>query len=106
MIVLKFLNYFIYKEILDYFFSNIQYLDIKERQKQYYQENKERIIEKAKQYYQNHKEERQRYNQKYWEINGHKYIEQRKTSIDHKAKYLEMKEYHKEYHQKYLCDSE
>ena len=48
-----------------------------------------------------HKEERQRYNQKYWETNGHKYIEQRKTSIDHKAKYLEMKEYHKEYHQKH-----
>ena len=76
-------------------------MDIKEKRKQYYQDNKERILEKAKQYSHDHKEERQRYNQKYWETNGHKYIEQRKTSVDHKAKYLEMKEYHKEYHQKH-----
>jgi hypothetical protein len=37
-------------------------MDKKEKQKMYYQENKQRIIEKAKEYYKNHKEERQKYN--------------------------------------------
>ena len=76
-------------------------MDKKEKQKLYYQENKQRIIEKAKEYYKNHKEERQRYNQKYWEINGHQYVEQRKTSVDHKAKYQEMKEYYKAHSKKH-----
>ncbi len=58
-------------------------MDKKEKEKLYYQENKQRIIEKAEEYYKNHKEERQRYNQKCWEINGHKYVEQRKTTVDH-----------------------
>ena len=77
-------------------------MDKKEKQKIYYQENRERIIEKAKEYYKNHKEERQEYNQKYWASNGHKYIEQRKTLIDHKAKYQEMKEYYKEHSKKIM----
>ena len=34
----------------------------KEKQKQYYIDNKEAIKEKARQYYYDHKEERQRYN--------------------------------------------
>jgi hypothetical protein len=46
----------------------------------------------SKRNYKNHKEESQKNNQKYWEINGHKYVEQRKTSFDNKAKYQEMKE--------------
>ena len=58
-------------------------MDIKEKRQKYYQENKERIIEKAKQYYQNHKEEKQRYHQQYWQQHGHKYVEQRKKTIDH-----------------------
>ena len=63
----------------------------------YYQENKQRIIEKAKEYYKNHKEERQKYNKAYWEVNGHKYVEQRKTTVDHLKKYQDMKEYYKEH---------
>ena len=35
-------------------------MDKKEKQRIYYQENKQRIIEKAKEYNKNHKEERQK----------------------------------------------
>ena len=80
-------------------------MDIKKLQrKEYYEKNKERIKEKNKQYYHDNKIERQEYNRNYWATHGQKYVEQRKTTIDHKAKYQEMKEYHKEYHKKYRRD--
>ena len=72
-------------------------MDKKEKQKIYYQQNRERIIEKAKEYNKNHKEERQEYNKAYWQINGHKYVEKRKTTVDHLKKYQDMKEYYKEH---------
>ena len=55
-------------------------MDAKERRRQYYNDNKERIKEKNKQYYHDHKEVRKEYNQNYWSIHGYKYIEQRKKS--------------------------
>ena len=49
------------------------YMDVKERRKQYYSDNKERIKEKNKQYYHNNKEVRLEYNRNYWNIHGKKH---------------------------------
>ena len=53
-------------------------MDIKEKRKQYYLNNRDRIIERNKQYYYDNREERRKYNNEYWVLHGHKYIEQRK----------------------------
>ena len=37
-------------------------MDIKEKRRQYYINNRDRILEKSKQYHNDHKEERQKYN--------------------------------------------
>ena len=52
-------------------------MDIKEKRKQYYIDNRDKILERNKQYYYDNKEERQRYNKEYWALNGHKYLEKR-----------------------------
>ena len=52
-------------------------MDIKEKRKQYYNDNKERMKEQAKQYYHDNKAERQLYNRHYWGLHGHKYTKQR-----------------------------
>ena len=57
-------------------------MDIKEKRKQYYIDNRDRILESNKQYYHDNKEERQKYNYEYWSINGHKYIEEKKKERD------------------------
>ena len=49
-------------------------MDITERRKQYYIDNKERIKEKALKYYYDNKEKRIVYNKGYWELHKHKYI--------------------------------
>ena len=54
-------------------------MDIKEKRKQYYIDNRDRIIERNKQYYYDNKEERQKYNNEYWALHGHKYIEKRNS---------------------------
>ena len=59
-------------------------MDIKEKRKQYYINNRDKILEKYKQYYHDNKEERQKYNYEYWSINGHKYIEERKEKRKNK----------------------
>ena len=56
----------------------------KEKQKQYYIDNKEAINEKARQYYYDHKEERQRYNCDYWALHGDRYKEKRKKDRHYK----------------------
>ena len=61
-------------------------MDIKEKRKQYYIDNRDRILERNKQYYYDNREERQKYNYEYWSINGHKYIEERKKERDNKRK--------------------
>ena len=76
-------------------------MDAKEKRKQYYLDNKERIKERNKQYYHDNKEVRQEYNRNYWSINGHMYIEQQKKTVDHKKVYLKYEEYHEEYNKKY-----
>ena len=64
--------------------------------KQYYINNKDRLLEKSKQYYHNNKEVRQQYNNEYWALNGHKYIEQRSKNNEHKKKQREYNEKYKE----------
>ena len=44
---------------------------ILEKSKQYYHDNKDKILEKSKQYYHDNKEERQKYNNEYWALHGH-----------------------------------
>ena len=53
-------------------------MDSKEKRKQYYIDNRDRILERNKQYYYDNREERLKYNYEYWSVNGHKYIEERK----------------------------
>ena len=43
-------------------------MDVKEKRKQYYIDNRDRIIERNKQYYYENREERQKYNYEYWSI--------------------------------------
>ena len=59
-------------------------MDIKEKRKQYYINNMDRIIERNKQYNYDNIEERQKYNYEYWSVNGHKYIEERKEKRKNK----------------------
>ena len=46
-------------------------MDIKEKRKKYYIDNRDRINERNKQYYYDNIEERQRYNTEYWSVHGH-----------------------------------
>ncbi len=50
-------------------------MDPKEKRKQLYIDNRDRILEKVKQYYNDHKEERQKYYNEHWALNGQKYVE-------------------------------
>ena len=69
-------------------------MDIKEKRKKYYIDNRDRIIERNKQYYYNNIEERKKYNNEYWSIHGHKYVEKRSNDNEHKSK-------HNQYYRKY-----
>ena len=76
-------------------------MDIKKEYRQeYYEKNKERIKENNKQYYHDNKAVRQAYNRNYWATHGHKYIEARKNTVDHKKIYMKNIEYHTEYTKK------
>jgi hypothetical protein len=61
-------------------------MDIKEKRRQYYINNRDRIIEKSKQYYNDHKEESLKYNNEYWSLNGHKYVQKRTKDENIKIK--------------------
>ena len=56
----------------------------KEKQKQYYIDNKELMKEKARQYYHDNREERKQYNKTYWALHGDKYKEKRKKDRQYK----------------------
>ncbi len=56
-------------------------MDLKQKRKQYYIDNRDRIIQRNKQYYYDNKVERQRYNNEYWALHGHKYIKKLILSI-------------------------
>ena len=73
-------------------------MDITERRKQYYIDNKERIKEKALKYYYDNKEKRIVYNKGYWELHKHKYIKQRSEDLIYKAN---QRLYYEKYYEKY-----
>ena len=60
-------------------------MDVKEKRRQYYINNKDRILEKSKQYYHDNKEQRQKYNQEYRALHGQNYKDQRKLDKFFKA---------------------
>jgi DNA-directed RNA polymerase beta' subunit len=59
---------------------------ILEKSKQYYHDNKDKILEKSKQYYHDNKEERQKYNNEYWALHGHIYMQKRSVDQNMKEK--------------------
>jgi hypothetical protein len=59
-------------------------MDIKEKRRQYYLNNRDRILQWNKQYYYDNREERQKYDYEYWSVNGHKYIKERKEKRKNK----------------------
>ena len=62
-------------------------MDVKEKRKKYYLENRERILQKNKEYYHNNKEARQEYNNKHWEEHKEKYLERRSKNAEYKTKH-------------------
>ncbi len=59
-------------------------MDIKEKRKQSYLNNRDRILPMNKKHYYDNREERQKHNYEYWSVNGHKYIEKRKEKRKYK----------------------
>ncbi len=65
----------------------------KEKAKQNYINNRDKLNAKAKQYYHDHKEERKKYNSAYWEEHKKKYLIQRRKDDGYKnrqKKYYEI----------------
>ena len=60
-------------------------MDIKEKRKQYYLNNRDRILQRNKQYFYDNREEKQAYSNEYWALHGHKYIEERKEKRKNKT---------------------
>ena len=60
-------------------------MDITERRKQYYNDNRERIKERALRYYYDNKQKRIVYNKEYWDLHKHKYLKQRSEDIIYKT---------------------
>ena len=57
------------------------------KNKQYYLDNKEKILERNKKYYYDNIEIRKECNRKYWELNKDKYLKQRSKSAEYKTKH-------------------
>ena len=67
----------------------------KEKAKENYIKNRDKLNERAKQYYHDNKEARQKYNNEYWTEHKHKYLEQRKKDTEYKNKQKEYYEIYK-----------
>jgi len=57
------------------------------KNKQYYLDNREKILERNKKYYYDNIEIKKEYNRKYWELNKDKYLERRSKSAEYKTKH-------------------
>ncbi len=75
-------------------------MDIKEKRKQYYLNNKDKLLTYSKQYYYDNRlarlqyyhdniDVRKKYNNEYWALHGHKYLEQRSKDNESKLKHRE-----------------
>jgi hypothetical protein len=82
--------------------SEIKLNNKKEIRKQYYLNNRDKIIERNKKYYYDNKDERQRYNAEYWALNGHKYVEKRMKDPDYVSKYNEYNKIYRERNKKVI----
>ena len=54
----------------------------KEKAKENYIKNRDKLNERAKQYYHDNKEARQKYNNEYWTEHKHKYLEERRCNYN------------------------
>jgi len=77
--------------------SEINLNNKKEKRKQYYLNNRDKILQRNKNYYYDNREERQIYNAEYWALNGHKYVEKRRKDPDYVSKH---NEYYKNYRER------
>ena len=82
--------------------SEIKLNNKKEIRKQYYLNNRDKIIERNKKYYYDNRDERQRYNAEYWALNGHKYVEKRRKDPDYVSKYTEYNRIYRERNKKVI----
>ena len=80
-------------------------MDSKEKRKQYYIDNRDRILERNKKYYHDNKDERQKYNREYWTSNGQKYVEKRMKDPDYVSKYTEYNKIYRERNKQYYYDN-
>ena len=71
-------------------------MDKKEKQKIYYQKNKERIKKTSLDYYYKHQKERIEYNREYWNENKDKYLKERSENREYKALHREYYKHYKE----------
>ena len=73
-------------------------MDIKEKRRKYYIDNRDRINERNKQYYYDNIEERKKYNNEYWSAHGHKYVKKRSIDNEYKSK---QSEYYRKYSERH-----
>jgi hypothetical protein len=71
-------------------------MDTKEKQKIYYEKNKERIKKASLEYYYKHQQERIEYNREYWSTHKDKYLKERAENRDFKAKHRVYYRHYKE----------
>ena len=75
-------------------------MDVKEKRKQYYINNRDKLLTYSKQYYcdnrlarlkyyYNNIDVRKKYNNEYWALNGYKYLEMRSKDNEHKLNHRE-----------------
>lgn len=62
-------------------------MDQKEKQRNYYLKNRERILEQSKKYYYDNIEERKEYNRNYWDKNKDKYMIRRTNDERYKTQH-------------------
>lgn len=65
-----------------------KYEEYQERDKKYYEENRERVLERQKKYYEDNRDDRQLYNKKYWEDNKQELHEKHKTYYNENKEYI------------------
>ena len=85
--------------------SEIKLNDKKEKRKQYYLNNRHKILERNKKYYYDNKDERKRYSSEYWSLNGHKYVEKRRKDPDYVSKYTEYNKIYRERNKKVIPEN-
>ncbi len=71
-------------------------MDFKEQRKQYYLNNRDKILERCKRQYHDNKKERQKYNNECWALHGHTYMQKRSVDQNMKEKRKKYYNYNKD----------